>query len=207
MPESGNYRNVRKPLLFVVAGAVVVAGLLAAYLAGAFDRRGEIRADDVCSNLDDREKAATKFSSVLPDATKYDFSTGMSGQPGWHYNINCFAKGDGKTLLVLNANAVSTVSWQKWVEHELPPTKGKVTYFSSGLKGISATNIAAIYVPCYASEQNSQLPYSLTVYAQAPKGLRGSEEKERQTLIDLATTFGRYAHKDAKCDLPSKLPN
>ncbi|MFJ6127072.1 hypothetical protein ACIQKE_18490 [Streptomyces griseoviridis] len=205
MPEESSTGTAPKTLIYGGVAVVVAVGLLVAYLTGAFERRGDISADDVCSNLTDRKAAARTLNSALPEAADYDFTTGMSGDPGWHYNSDCSAKGDGKTLLILHANTVSTVSWQRWVDHELPPRKGEVTYFDSGLKGLSATNLAAIYLPCYASEAEMKRPYSLTVYAQAPAGMEGSGKETRRTLIDLATDFARQAHEDAKCDLPAKL--
>ncbi|MEU0176902.1 hypothetical protein ABZ178_26660 [Streptomyces massasporeus] len=186
--------------------AVAVFGLLVAYLLGAFEGRGTVKADDVCRQLPDQQAAADIFNSILPQAASYEFVTGPSAKADWHYNSDCFAKGDGENLLILHANAVSTVSWRRWADHELPPIEGKVEDFSSGVKGISADNLAAIYVPCYSREQVSKEPYSLTVYAEAPQGLEGSKEEGRQALIELATTVGRYAHEEAKCDLPAKLP-
>ncbi|MFI1484588.1 hypothetical protein [Streptomyces sp. NPDC020747] len=189
--------------------AAVAITLLVAYLAGAFEQRGKIRADDVCRSLPNRKEAAEIFNSVLPRAASYDFDMRSSPIQDWHYNSNCFVKGDGKDLLLsLHANAVATVSWQKWADHELPPTSnGKLTDFNAGLKGLSTPRMAAIYVPCYSSERESKDPWSLTVFAQAPSGLEGSDKEARQTLIKLATEFGRYVHHEAKCDLPSKLPS
>ena len=207
MTELSGRRALRKPLVYGAVAAVAVIGLLVAYFLGAFEGRGTVKADDVCRQLPNQQEAADIFNSVLPQATSYEFVTGPSSKPDRHYNSDCFAKGDGKNFLILHANAVSTVSWRRWADHELPPIEGKVDDFSAGMKGISATNLAAIYVPCYSREKVSKEPYSLTVYAEAPQGLEGSNEEGRQALIELATAVGRYVHKEAKCDLPSKLPS
>ncbi|NGO45759.1 hypothetical protein [Streptomyces ureilyticus] len=46
----------------------------------------------------------------------------------------------------------------------------------------------------------------MTVFALAHNPLETSDDEARQTLTDLATASARSAHKDAKRDLPSKLP-
>ncbi|MER7842297.1 hypothetical protein ABTY98_42095 [Streptomyces sp. NPDC096040] len=103
---------------------------------------------------------------------------------------------------------LSARPWQEWADTEIAPNSGgKVTYFDAGLKGVSNTEVAAIWVPCYAHETTSKKPWSMTVFAHALKPLEASASESRKTLIDLATSFARQAHKDAKCDLPSKLPS
>ncbi|WP_327697411.1 hypothetical protein [Streptomyces sp. NBC_00459] len=98
-------------------------------------------------------------------------------------------------------------NWQEWAKGEIWSNYGrKSIYFNAGLKGVSNAEVAAIWVPCYAGEEAQKAPWNMSVAAFSVEPLEASDKEARQTLIDLATTFARQAHKDAKCDLPSKLP-
>ncbi|GAA2641218.1 hypothetical protein [Streptomyces vastus] len=207
MTEPSARRALRKPFVYGVVAVVAAMGLLVAYLLGVFEKRGDIKADDVCSNLPDRQAAADIFNSALPRAASYNFVMRATPIPDWHYISHCTGTGDGDNLLNLNAKVGPARSWRTWADRTLPPTSGgKRTYFNAGIKGVSTADLAAVYVPCYRSEKTSKARYNMTVFAQAPQGLEGSDNEARKTLIDLATALGRYAHEEAKCDLPSKLP-
>lgn len=182
--------------------------LLLAYLLGAFEKRADIRANDVCQNVPDRQKATEIFNSSLPQATSYHFSERQVLTPDSYFKSRCNVNGDDDDLLLtLTAKMGSARPWREWAEDEIPPNSGgNPTYFDAGVKGVSHTELAAIWVPCYSSESASKQPWNMTVFALAHKHLEASDDEARQKLIDLATDFARQAHKDAKCDLPSKLP-
>lgn len=208
MTEPSNRRALRKPFIYGgVVAAVAAVGVLVAYLLGAFEPRGEIRADDACRNVPDRQATAKVLNSVLPRASKYDFDETWRPDQDWGFRSTCTVDGDGEALLSLHATVGTNRSWRAWADDTLPPTSGgKITYFNAGIKGVSTADLAAIYVPCYRSEKTSKSRYNMTVFAHALKPLESSDKEARQTLIDLATAFARQAHKDAKCDLASKLP-
>ncbi|MEU6070391.1 MULTISPECIES: hypothetical protein [Streptomyces] len=191
-----------------MAAAIAAGAVLAAYFLGAFEKRGHIQADDVCLHVPNRQQAAEIFNSVLPDASEYHFTETWRPDRDWEFRSVCTVKGDGdKSLFLLTAEMGSARPWQQWAETEIPPNSGgKITYFDAGLKGASNTEVAAIWVPCYSSEKESKQPWSMTVMADALKPLEVSDKEARQQLIDLAMSFARQAHKDAKCDLPSQLP-
>jgi hypothetical protein len=145
---------------------------------------------------------------VLPRASKYEFVKRWRPDQDWMFSSVCEVKGDGESIFYLDAHMGTERNWQEWAEGEIwPNSGGKITYFDAGLKGVSNTEVAAIWVPCYASEKSSKNPWNMTVSALSMEALEASDKKARQTLIDLATAFARQAHKDAKCDLASKLPS
>lgn len=208
MTEPTNRGHVRKSLIYAAVAAAAATSLLIAYLLGAFEERGTVRSDDICRNVPDRQETAKVFNSVLPRSSEYHFDETWRPDADWGFKSGCGVDGenDGR-LFYLEAHAVSTVSSTRWADHEIPSTaKGKLTDFNAGIKGVSTADVAAIYVPCYSRERESNEPYSLTVLAHALEPLEVSAGEERQTLVKLATDFARQAHKDAKCDLPSKLP-
>ncbi len=188
--------------------ATVAIALFIAYRFGAFEKRGDVQADDVCLHVPDRQTTAEIFNSVLPRASEYHFVGTWNPDRDWQFMSTCFVEGNGdKTIFSLTAQMGSTRPWQQWAKAEIPPNSGgKVTYFDAGIKGVSNAQVAAILVPCYASEESSKDPWNMTVFALALEPLEASDKEARKTLIDLATAFARQAHKDAKCDLPSMLP-
>lgn len=208
MTEPSDRKPRRKSLVFGSVAIAAAVGVLLAYFLGAFEERGEIRADGLCHNLPDRQAAADIFTSVLPQARHYDFQERSGRDADWSYTSTCRAVGDDdQILLLLTADMGAAKPWQEWADHEMPPTEGKRSFFNAGIKGISTLDLAAIYVPCYSSEEASKAPHNLTVMAHALESLEGSDKEVRQKLIDLATDFARSAHKEAKCDRPSKLPD
>lgn len=208
MSDLRNRKYPRKPFLYGAVIAVVAVALVVAYFMGAFEDRGHIKANDVCRNVPDREEAAKVLNSVLPGSPKYHFAETWRPDAGWGFRSVCGVEDqDNKALFYLDAKAGPAIAWQQWAKTHIPPNNGgKVSYFSAGQKGISNSEVAAIWVPCYAHEKTSNARYNMTVFADALKPLEASGKEARQTLIDLATSFARQAHKDAKCDLPSNLP-
>jgi hypothetical protein len=204
-------RNRKYPWKLFLYGAVIAVAVIAlgvAYFMGAFEDRGRIEADDVCHNVPDRPEVARVLNSMLPGSPKYHFDETWRPDADWGFRSVCGVDDqDNKPLFYLDAKAGPAISWQQWAKTHIPPNDGgKVSYFSAGLKGISNSEVAAIWVPCYAHEKTSNARYNITVFADALKPLEASDKEARQTLIDLATSFARQAHKDAKCDLASNLP-
>ncbi len=208
MTEPTRQRRIRKPFIYGGAAALAAAGLLTAYLLGAFEKRGHIDADDICHNVPNRKATTQIFNSKLARSARYDFSGNWNPDPDWSFTSSCTARGeDDRALFSLRAKAGAARSWQQWAKTHIPPNDGgEITYFDAGVKGLSNTEIAAIWMPCYAHERASNSQYNMTVSAFAIAPLEASDKEARQTLIDLAISFARKAHKDAKCDLPSKLP-
>ncbi|MGW1727386.1 hypothetical protein ACWCQK_31270 [Streptomyces sp. NPDC002306] len=208
MTEPTNRSLLRNPYVYGAVAVLAAAGVTVAYLFGAFESRGEIKADDVCRNVPDRQEAAKVFNSLLPRAAAYDFHATWRPDQDWGFRSACIVEGSGdEPLLTLQATVGPSKSWQTWADEKLPPTSGKVSYFNAGIKGVSTSDLAAVYFPCYRSEKTSKSQYNMTVFAHALKPLEASDGEARQALIDLAVSLAHQAHKDAKCDLPSELPH
>ncbi|CCK28235.1 putative membrane protein [Streptomyces davaonensis JCM 4913] len=209
MTEPTRHRRIRQPFIYGGTAALAAAGLLTAYLLGAFEKRGHIDADDICRNVPNRKATAQIFNSELARSARYDFTENWRPDPDWSFISRCTAHGDDdRALFTLHAKAGPDKSWQQWAKTHIPPNDGgEITYFDAGVKGLSNAEIAALWMPCYTHEKTSNSQYNMTVYAFAIDPLEASDKEARQTLIDLAISFARKAHKDAKCDLPSKLPN
>lgn len=208
MKEPTQRRLLRNPYIYGAVIAFAGGAVLLAYLLGAFEKRGDVQADDVCQHVPNRQETARIFNSILPDASEYNFTETWRPTQSWEFRDVCAVKNeDNKALFYLQATVSSARPWKEWADTEIPPNSGgKVSYFDAGVKGVSNAEVAAIWVPCYAHEKTSNAQYNMTVFAHALKPLEASDKEARKTLIDLATSFARQAHKDAKCDLPSQLP-
>ncbi|MFG2497295.1 hypothetical protein ACGFSB_03620 [Streptomyces sp. NPDC048441] len=213
MEEANGRKPARNLRTFGLIAVTVVGAISLAliYHFGVFDSesRGHIKADSVCENLHDRKGAAEVFNSALPQFSSYDFQEQLNPPADYSYRSNCEVLGNQDTaLLDLTANMAFAEAWQKWEKKVIKPrSHGEITYFDAGIRGVSSSNLAGIYVPCYTRERSSKQAHNLNVIALAIEPLQGSEKTKRQKLIALALDYAHTAHKQAKCDLPSKLPN
>ncbi|MFG2497297.1 hypothetical protein ACGFSB_03630 [Streptomyces sp. NPDC048441] len=207
-------RRVRVYLL-AAAGSAVVISLLLAYFLGAFDSKSSdhFESSDVCKNLRNKQAAADIFNSLFPQSNKYSVIQASKGATVEYYGADCEVRGDdGESFLRLNAFLTATEpkksNGKEWDGDVFKPlSRGEIRHFDAGIKGTSASNLAGISVPCYGSGKFDKLPYHLAVYAHAPQSLRGSDKGKRQKLIDLALDFAHTTHKQAKCEVPSRLPD
>ncbi|MGW5865805.1 hypothetical protein ACWFRJ_26885 [Streptomyces sp. NPDC055239] len=215
MTEPSHHKRIKKTSLYgMLAAAAVAAALLTSYALGAFDSEPEVRiqADDVCSGIQDKKAAAQEIDSLLPKSGKYDFRDLSRTKSKGHYIGECYVVGDqGDVYLHLVASLgfkAPKDNTKDWESRTLKPlSRGEVIHFDAGLKGTSASNLAGIYVPCFSPGKVGELPYNLTVFANAEQSLVGSEKVKRQKLVNLALDYAHTAHKQAKCDRPSKLPD
>ncbi|MEV0037205.1 hypothetical protein [Streptomyces sp. NPDC050804] len=198
-------------VLLVVLGAV-------AYAVGLppFEKRGEISADRVCGSLGDGEAAAAALPDALPEKSEYRFS-GQDGRRSDEsrdqFASHCFVSADGKTLLSVTAEMVTSPSPDSWSERvikdeSVPGENGGPTLdFTAGDKALATGRLAAVYVPCVTEGRLPGGPRHLSVVAHAVDAPDSSEKAARQSLVDLVLMTARHAHERATCDLPSRLPD
>ncbi|ASY33636.1 hypothetical protein CAC01_13920 [Streptomyces sp. CLI2509] len=205
-------RGTRKKRWLVVGAAVcgiaVLVALGVVYAIGGFSPRGKISADDVCPHTPGRGKVAETLGSVLPKASSYSFRDRWSPKGGMGFRNSCTVRGDGKVLLLLTAEPNTVSTWQDWQQHSVDPEDQRgLSRFPAGEHAVANSTVAALAVQCSPYEEmEGAPPVYLTVVAQANRSLDVSGDKARSALVRLATDFARQAHKDARCDLPSRLP-
>ncbi|MFF3750009.1 hypothetical protein ACFYYH_06015 [Streptomyces sp. NPDC002018] len=198
-------------LLLVAFGAV-------AYAVGLppFEKRGEISADRVCGSLGDGEAAAAALPDALPERSAYRFS-GQEGRRNDElsdqFTSNCFVSADGKPVLGVTAELVTSPSPEAWSERVIKDesvageTGGRPKDFTAGDGALASGRLAAVYVPCVSEGVIPGGPRHLSVVARAVEAPDSSEEAARRSLADLALVMARHAHEQANCDLPSRLPD
>jgi hypothetical protein len=190
---------------------VLVAGGwgIAAWRGAFADRRGEIAATDICSNVPQRERAARIFRSVLPEESSYSFSSVLS--PGRElFTSGCDVYGgkskDRKYLLNFYAHRTA-LGWTEAREGEVVRGEYGVGFepFRAGDAAWAGPRMAFIGLTCRANQTKKPEMNRLVVTVTAITPLEATEAKSTAALKRLAVDFARQVHEDAGCEVPSGL--
>ncbi|WP_432091252.1 hypothetical protein [Streptomyces sp. NRRL F-5630] len=193
----------------VALSAVVVGGGLGvAASQGAFAQRGDIAASDVCSNVPERARTAEALRSVLPKESSYSFEETLLPRKNDHFTSLCTVYGgEDKALLRFRALPRDGVPWDAWWSHALFGLKREgLEPYSAGERAWAGSRAVVIGVPCWTAKAPGEAVRDLAVSVQASEPLDTGSEKAREVLTALAVGFARQAHKDARCEVPSRLP-
>ncbi|MEU7283252.1 hypothetical protein AB0A69_31430 [Streptomyces sp. NPDC045431] len=202
----------------VSIGALALAAMAMAtvYIFGLppFERRGEIKASDVCETLGNSSSATRALGATLPDEPEYSFRDTWNGTPvsigGNYFTIHCHIYGGGRVLFHTRAQLTDHKPSDDWVKKALHDKSPKAEKFSAGAMGAIRGGRAAILVPCSSSARlpggTPRFSYSLSVEVELHYYDRPASQKVRQGLTDLALGAAQYAHKRNGCNLPSNLP-
>ncbi|MFJ4872488.1 hypothetical protein [Streptomyces sp. NPDC088757] len=207
----------RKRLALSVSAVVVIAGLAAgaAYVLEIppFAGRGVIDAGNVCASAGDPGRSVPALKDALPSKAKYSFEDRYNGknvaEGGSSYNAYCFVRGDGDLLLSTRSQMMLATPSKEWVAEALDEerTEGAEEFEAGALGVVDLSSLkAAVLTPCSAPGTVVGGSYSIStvVHLRPYDGADGAKVKQR--LVDLAVEAARFAHKSAKCDLPSGLP-
>jgi hypothetical protein len=203
-----------KLVLPVAIIVIVGAASTLAYVTGTapFERRGDIRSQDVCESLGNARTSAAALQDVLPKKSDYTFEDKIDGetvaQGGSSYTADCLVWGEGAVLLSARTQMLIAEPSRSWVAEgigdELVP---RAKSFKAGDMGVIAGGKAAVLVPCSAPGSVVGGSYSLSVVVNLRNHTDVDQPKLEERLVDLALGAARFAHKDARCDLPSKIPD
>ncbi|MFD7226108.1 hypothetical protein [Streptomyces sp. NPDC056730] len=199
------------PVATLVAIALATGGF---YMLGLppFEKRGEIKASDICESLGNPTKSVSALEATLPSASEYSFEDTVTGknvaQEGSSFTAACFAYGDDETLLSARTEMLLTEPAETWAGYALDEkSESDRESIKAGSAGfITANNKAAVQVPCAKAGSIPGGEYSLSVVVDLKRKKDSSEAEVRQGLKDLTIEAARYSHERAKCNLPSKLP-
>ncbi|MFF9089650.1 hypothetical protein ACF1BE_25115 [Streptomyces sp. NPDC014991] len=189
-------------LLCLVLGVLYALGL-----PPFKDKRGEIKASEVCGTLGRSSGSATALRRVLPDKSSYAFDGAVTDprldDEDSSYYASCFVNGDGRQLVAVTAEMTRYDKAGEWVRDVVANNvpAGSVKPFGAGDEAVASDRVAAIYVPCATRGAGGHL--SVVVHLKQP----GSADADqlRQGLISLARNAALAAHEKAKCDAPPKL--
>jgi hypothetical protein len=189
-------------LLCLAAGALYALGL-----PPFKDKKGEIKAAEVCRTLGSSSSSAAALKRVLPDRSSYAFQDAVTDprrdDMDSSYSASCFVNGDGRLLLVVTAEMAQYDETDAWVKDVVENNRpaSSVRPFSAGDKAIASDRVAAVYLPCVARASGPHL----SVVAQLKQPGGADDDQLRKGLISLVRNTALYAHQDAKCDAPSKV--
>ncbi|MFC8274879.1 hypothetical protein ACFUJR_20550 [Streptomyces sp. NPDC057271] len=206
-------RRIIVPVAAVVAAVGLAAGTAYVLEVPPFERRGVISSEDVCASLGESQKSIPALDDALPSQSEYSFEDRFNGenvaQGGSSYNAYCFVRGESDMLLSVRSQMVLPESPSSWAADAIGERQAaRAEEFDAGSLGVVDFPglKAAILVPCSAPGTVVGGSFSLSVVVNLRPYDGANEEKVRQRLVDLAVGAAQFAHKDARCDLPSELP-
>ncbi|NEA43121.1 hypothetical protein G3I42_28415 [Streptomyces sp. SID11385] len=199
-------------VISALSALVVATGLVVAWGVGVFSSQGEIAAADVCEQVPNRGEVAKTLHAVLPKVSEYSFdeSGGPTDNPRFHYF--CLVDGSDGPLLDMDVRPTSLGdNWKEWEIQAVNDVDALYTRdlspFPAGEHAVASSRTAAIADPCFSADGKAGggQRFSLTTVVKARKPLRLSDDKARSALMRLVADLGRKMHKDAQCDVPSRL--
>lgn len=168
----------------------------------------------MCKALGGGDDIVAALRDALPDASNYTFQDTdkvRSDPRNSSFNSDCSVWVDGKTALVTSAEMMRSDPPELWREGVVADNEslsaGQARDFSAGDSALSGDSFAAIYVPCVPSGTIPGGNYSLSVQVRAVQRSAAPADAAQQSLVKLVLSAAEHAHKQAKCDLPSKLPS
>jgi hypothetical protein len=174
------------------------------------EHKGEIKASEVCGTLGPSASSAAALRRVLPDESSYSFDDAVTDprrdDRDRSYRASCFVNGDGRMLLVATAEMARYEKTGDWVKEVLAnqstavPASSLVP-FAAGDKAVASSKLAAVYLPCVGNGAGAHL--SVVVELRRTGG--ATEAELRDGLVALAKGAALSAHRNAKCDAPSKV--
>ncbi|MFC4612284.1 hypothetical protein ACFO9E_31710 [Streptomyces maoxianensis] len=210
-------RKALAVLIAPLAGVGLLTGV--AYVAGLspFEKRGSIDAGEVCESLGTSGKVIPALERVMPNKSRYYFNDEVNSRAhdtDDNYTSACFVRGDAQQIISVRAEMmlIGPEPTQKtadgWADDQIVangPDKRPLKTFNAGNGAVASSRTSAILVPCTPPGQIPGGEYDLTVVVTLKQKSESSDAKTRQSLIDLVRSAAEYAHKNARCDLPSKL--
>ncbi|MFD5700230.1 hypothetical protein [Streptomyces lasiicapitis] len=201
--------------LTLAVGFALVSG--AAYLLKIppFKKQEEsstIRATELCDSFGNPTLAVKTLNNVLPKESTYSFQETPGSrvdQSDATYDSSCFIRGDAKIVMSARTEMMRAESPKGWINAEVLDERGNIREYESfpaGDKGMASPMRAAIFVPCTPKGQIPGGAYNLSVTVQLKQAGKSSKPESRAELTELAMGAAKFAHQNARCGLPSKLP-
>ncbi|MFD5554098.1 hypothetical protein ACFWIA_09695 [Streptomyces sp. NPDC127068] len=201
----------RKSILILFLPIATIA-LAAAYLTKSPPFKDaptpKIKAVDVCQSLGNSKRLVPALQRALPEKRKYKFSETRLTTHGHRYQIHCSARdGSRHTKIILRSRAIQEMSREDWIGHHMNNFSDEhpLLDFKAGLTATASISKAGIQTPCFPKGRYVGGRHNLFIDVYLREAGEASDKDTRQALIDIVRSAAEYAHKDAKCELPSKL--
>ncbi len=197
-----------------VLALVLLAGIFYAFSLPPFEKKGEIKASEVCASLGSQSGAVSSLEKLLPDKESYTFDDRAASlrtdDADDTYETSCFVSGDGEQLLVAEARMMANEPKEDWA-HWLKGTATNdasvrsLTPFEAGDTAIASDRFAGLFLPCASAGKIPGGQYNISVSVELKRQKETDQKAARTRLIDLVKSAASYAHSKAKCDIPSNV--
>jgi hypothetical protein len=190
----------------------LAAGIVYLSYPSGSDKHAPISASDVCKPLSNDTSVAT-LKQVLPEQSDFSFdeepeASRLPAEVSDSYSTSCFIRGDQNLLLSVRARMMRAEppnSWAREIFAGRDDEAGRVSRFEAGTRGVASPIRAAAFIPCAPKGKIPGGSYNSSVVVSLKKRGDVSDAQSRDGLIDLVTSFGKHAHKNAGCTLPSRI--
>ncbi|WP_203182793.1 hypothetical protein [Streptomyces pratensis] len=201
------------PAIIVIAGGLAV-GTARLLEVPPFEQVGTIDASDICEGLGSSDSRVQALKNVLPEQTEYSFGSLYSeariDQSDSSYTSRCSVRGEGSVLLYTNAELMRDEPVDSWASSTIADRQadypGDFDDFAAGKGGVVSSHKAAILLPCVSAGRIPGGEYSISVSVTLNQQSENSVTTAKEALKDLVLSTAEFVHKDARCDLPSRLP-
>ncbi|MEU0688267.1 hypothetical protein [Streptomyces uncialis] len=199
-----------------IISGLAIAGVTAYFFdIPPFSSRAEIHAASVCAVLGESENLVPALRNALPESSVYSFKNGERLLADVHdrrsQSFHCRVDGeDGNLSRMLTAytHIALAGSSQRWIENHVDPFRPEdypLREFKAGDIGVASIRTAGIFAPCIPDGKIIGGQYNISTVVALDRDNDSDDSDTRQALIDIARSAAEYAHKKAKCELPSKL--
>lgn len=201
------------PAIALIAGGLAV-GAARLLEVPPFEQVGTIAANDICEGLGSSESRVQALKDVLPSQPTYSFNNGHPDGRIDHsdssYVSRCSVRGEEGVLLYVNAELMRDEPIDSWARSTIADRKtaypDDFEDFTAGNGGVVSIRKAAILLPCVSAGKIPGGEYSISISVNLNRQAERSEAAVKDGLKALALSTAHFVHKDAKCDLPSRLP-
>ncbi|MFD8939388.1 hypothetical protein ACFV0R_29775 [Streptomyces sp. NPDC059578] len=167
-----------------------------------------ISTGDTCEALGESKDLVPALRIALPKERQYTFINSPIQTSGYQYQVHCSARDEDRmTVIVLRTRLMQPMERENWISKQLNDSAddNPLVDFKAGLTATASTTRAGIQVPCDPKPGTLGGRNNLGVNVFLHEAGEASDKDTRQALIDIVRSAAEYAHKDAKCELPSKL--
>ncbi|MER5494949.1 hypothetical protein [Streptomyces sp. NPDC002490] len=196
----------------MTAGLALITFFAYATKTPPFHTSTSIQADEVCTSLGDSPEVLPALKIVLPKGQEYSFwDKSIPNRTQRSIRLLCLAStSSDRSEMTLGGRVIPKLKsdeWLAWLKGDFNEEvkRESLTSFKAGDDAAASSRGAGIQIPCFANKRTPNPQENIHISISLTNGSDAGAEKTRKALIDILRSSAAHAHKEMKCDLPSKL--